>query len=218
MFVHPAWRGTVEGILEGLGMVVNLRAIGIQEAWMIHIKAFDRFLYVLGSLLILFWYFSKKSKLVQPDEPQTTFSFKILLMNYHYLFVLIFLSRFNEAFLSFIPTMAHQVLPDKPITYYQYAACFGGIIGPMIMGRLGDRLGILHMLFVTTGLLLLGHLIDMLLLQKSSSGIRLYYGTIFLETAMIVCLVSLTTALIGERLRTHGIFRVFALANLIAAV
>ncbi|KTD11931.1 hypothetical protein Lgra_1389 [Legionella gratiana] len=218
LFVHPAWRSTVEGILTGLGMVVNLRAIGIEEAWMVHIEAFDRFLYILGGLLILFWYFSKNSTLAQPDAPQTTFSFKILFTSYHYLFVLTFLSGFNEGLLSFIPTIAHQVLPDKPIKYYQYAACFGGIIGPMIMGRFGDRLGILYMLFVTTGLLLLCHFLDMLLLQRSGSFIRIYYGTIFLEAAMIVCLISLTTALIGERLRTHGIFRVFALANLIASL
>ncbi|ETO92721.1 hypothetical protein [Legionella oakridgensis] len=218
LFVHPAWRGTIEGILGGLGTVVNVRAIGIQEAWMVHIEAFDRFLYILGGLLILFWYFSKNSKLAQPNEPQTTFSFKTLLANYHYLFMLTFLSGFNEGFLSFIPTIAHQALPDKPTLYYQYAACAGGVIGPMIMGRLGDRLGILRMLFVTTGLLLLGNLLDMLLLQESIPFIRLYYVTVFLETAMVICLVSLTTALIGERLRTHGIFRVFALANLIAAV
>lgn len=218
LFVHPAWRSTLEGILECLGMLLNLRAIDIQKVWMVHIEAFNRFIYVLGGLLLLFWYYSKSSKMTHPDEPQTTFSFKVLFMKYHFLFLITFLSGFNESVLSFIPTIAYQILPNKPIVYYQYAAYSGGIIGPLIMGRLGDRLGILQMLFVTTGLLLLGHLLDVFLLQRHSSFFRLYYATIFLETAMMICLISLNTALIGERLRAYGMFRVFALANLIASL
>ena len=101
---------------------------------------------------------------------------------------------------------------------YLFAACIGSILLPLVLGPIADKKGIFSVSITLCYLLILINGIYAGLYATNITQPFFYYTIVFIETGLSLSLSSLTIALIGEHLRSKGIFRSFALSNLIFGI
>lgn len=213
LFVPAAFRATVSGTIMGGTGVLDFLSAMIETSWSWHLSRYHYLTIFFGVAMILFWRLSyteeKRINIVEKQSPQ---NLSTLLTQHPYIFIACFLGGLNTAIFGYTFLLAKEVLPQMSTQDYQYMLYLGGIIGPIVVGRLADKKGIFRMLIFFACWLVVNKLLQALCITISSKPAA-YYITAFMESGLAVSVSTLGLALIGERLKTQGIFRAFAVSN-----
>lgn len=217
LFVPPAIRTTVEGFTEGLTSAFDLLGVFVEKDWSPAKHDYRYIAACLSIILVLFWWLSPSIAPIKSTahSQSTVLLLKNLFVQYPYIFVASFLAGFNETIFSYSAIIAHEILPSIPGKTYQNIIYISGFLMPILVGPLADKYGIyLSLIVVSIGIMFI-KLITMLLLSAHVTTFLFYYITVFFEAGFCASLWTLDAALLGERLRYVGIFRSFAICNIV---
>lgn len=216
LYVPPAIRATMEGITTGITGILSVRSVRLESYWAIEIIRYRYVVVVIGIGMFFFWWLKnalKNSELKEAvaQKPESSWQ---LFVKYPYIFIICFISGLNQGLFNYSYFLGQEILPSTSISTYQYIIYISSIISPILIGRIADKYGIF---FITLTISIL-----LTCCKWISSGMAfmhvtlpIYYLIITgIEAGLTSCLWMLSASLIGERLRTKGIFRSFALSNI----
>ncbi len=215
LYVPPAFRATISGISTGFTGIFDLSSTLMENNWRNYLAPYYRLAGILLVLLILFWHFSGKKQLqTLIKTKQTPRSFYYIVTKHFYIFIAFLFAGLNLSIFNYTFLLAKEVLPHAAAQYYQNALYIGSIIGPIIAGRLADKKDIFFILMLSASFLIVIKLIEAAIFKITLPTSIPYYFLAFIEGGLAPSVATLGAALIGERLRTQGIFRSFALSSL----
>ncbi len=220
LFVIPAFRATIVGITTALCGAVDIRATALENLWLFDLFRYKQVAIILMVFAFYFWFLAKKIQHLDANEINRTLEqhlpkLSVLFRTYPYIFVSCVLSGLNGGIFYYTYMLALKAMPNQQPSTYQYVIYIGSVVGPIIIGYLADRLGIFLMILISSILLTLLALIGAGLSFASVHVPLAYYITAFIEAALATSLWVMSAGLIGERLLSQGIFRSFAISNVL---
>lgn len=216
LYVPPAIRATMEGITTGVTGMLSVRSVRLESYWAIELVRYRYAVVIIGIGMIVFWWLKeslKNSELKEAltQKPETSLR---LVVKYPYIFIICFISGLDQGLFNYSYFLGQEILPAATISSFQYIIYISSIISPILIGRLADKYGIFLMI-LSASILLTGCKWVNSAMAFMQVTTPIYYLVITgLEAGLTSCLWMLSASLIGERLRTKGIFRSFALSNI----
>ncbi len=216
LYVPPAIRATMEGITTGVTGILSVRSVRLESDWAVELIRYRYVAVMIGIGMFFFWWLKnalKNSELKQvvTQKPESSLQ---LLIKYPYIFIICFISGLDQGLFNYSYFLGHEVLPETSIATYQYIIYIASIISPILIGRIADKYGIFFII-LTISILLVCCKWTSSAMAFMHIKIPLYYLIVTgIEAGLTSCLWMLSASLIGERLRTKGIFRSFALSNI----
>lgn len=217
LYAPPALRATIEGITEGLTGVFDLTGMSIERRWSHHLALFHYVAPIVITLMIVFWQLTRKLKYVTISKiTQTPQSLSDLFTKHPYIFIACLFGGINESIFSYTFILGKEALPHFSPQYYQCALYAGSIIGPILMGRLADKRGIFLICLISGISLTVIKMLTAFFSLPFNAIFQPYphYILAFIEGGLSASIWVLSVAFVGERLRTRGIFRAFAMSNI----
>lgn len=214
LYVPPAFRATIEGATEGLCGIFDLSSVALEYSWSRNLGRYHYFILLIVILFIVFWQLARTLEYSETRRiNQTPDSIWALIKLHPYIFIVCFFGGFSEGIFDYTFLLSKEVLPDFSPRAYQYTLYLGGILGPILIGRLADKKGIFFMTVVTGFLVTLCKFVSSLLCLIHTPVLNAYYVVAFIEGGLAASIWMLSVAIVGERLRNKGIFRAFAISN-----
>ncbi len=218
LYVPPALRATISGILTGLSGVINIRSAAVEQYWHYSVIHEHVITVIMAIGLIFFWKLSLTLKNIKiSDEPiqEKPETIRNLITKYHYVFITCLMLGFNQGIFFFTLMLGSEALPNEPPQTYQYVIYTAAIISPMIIGRLADIYGIRFMTMFSAIFLTICNFLNVAL-SVADIGMALpYYIVAFIQSSLAASFWALACSLVGVVLRTKGIFRSFAISNIV---
>lgn len=217
LFAPPPIRATIEGITEGLTGIIDLTSIGVESGWSQHLSQYQYVFSISVALLLLGWIFTRKMESLKfsiQERNIVSTSILKLLKEYPYIFIACLFGGVNMAIFNYVFFLIKTFDPTLPAKHFQFFVYIGSIIGPIIIGRIGDKKGIFFTM-LCAGLLLI--IVKSIILAFIGAHYMFFGIHIFslLLGGLSSSIWALTVAIVGERLRSQGIFRAFAISNII---
>lgn len=135
-----------------------------------------------------------------------------------YIFIAYFIAGVNSSLFDFTYTLAKEVLPNMLPSNYQNMLYLGSIIIPIALGMLADKKGIFNTMLQAAVALIIVNFIAAILFKLSIKTHSIYFILAFIEGGLAISAATLSASLIGERLKTQGIFRSFAMSGMLFSV
>jgi hypothetical protein len=216
-YAPPALRATIEGVTEGLTGIIDLSSVAIEQHWSVNLSLYHYVATIFVFLLVFFWMLARKlenTKFSAQQKSVASISIGKLLRKYPYIFLACLFGGINTAIFNYTLFLIKANAPQLHAQNYQYSIYLGSIIGPIIIGRLADKKGIFStLMYLSVLLILLRSTILTSFELKFFAFAGFYIGSFFLG-ALTASVWTLTVSLVGERLRSQGIFRAFAISNI----
>lgn len=217
LYIPPALRATISGLSMGLTGVFDISSAHMEDSWMTHLSRYRYLAILFVILLLLFWRLSHQSggNKHTPSLHQTPKSLKFLLTQHPYIFIAFFFSGVNCCIFDYTFTLAKEALPNAPAENYQYALYLGSIFLPIGLGVLADKKNIFTVMLGSAVALIAINFITAFCFKFSVTTTSVYLILAFIEGGLAVSATTLSGSLIGERLKTQGIFRSFAMSGIL---
>lgn len=217
LYIPPALRATISALSIGLTGVFDISSAEFEDNWMTHLFRYRYFAVLFAILLLFFWRLSNSSKLNKglPPMVYAPKSVIFLLTKHPYIFIAYFFAGLNYSLFDFTFVLAQEIISSGSLSPYQDTLYLGGIIVPIAMGVLADKKGIFKVLLCAAMVLIAVELITGMAFKLSVHTTILYFILAFIEGGLAITACSLSASLIGERLKTQGIFRSFAMSGML---
>lgn len=220
-FAPPALRATIEGVTEGLTGIIDLSSVAIEHNWSLHLSRYHYIATIFIFLLVIFWMLARKlesTKFIAQQKDVVPKSPLKLLKQYPYIFIACLFAGINTSVFNYTLFLIKDLAPQVSAQNYQYSIYLGSIIGPIIIGRIADKKGVFSTLLYTSLFLAIIRSALFAFLEFRRFD---FHGCYILSTCvggLTASVWTLSVSLIGERLRSQGIFRAFAISNIIFQV
>lgn len=218
LYVPSPVRATFAGALSGAGSLIKIRSTTIEKHWAEAVSHKYIIASIMTVFLFFFWKLTLKFQAIKniDDSPKLPFeSISRLLLNHPYVFFASFVIGFNSAMLYYSFLLGQAALPGQPAQIYQYILYSGGIISPVIIGRIADKYGISLIIIYAIFILTLCKFINVTLAFVHCTNPVYYYIVVFIEAGLASGLPALGISLVGQKMRLNGVFRSFALSSII---
>lgn len=217
LYIPPALRATISGVSMGLTGVFDITSANMEDSWMEHLSRYRYLAIIFVVLLIFFWQLSHQSNRNKhsPTLHQAPKSILFLLTQHPYIFIAFFFSGVNCCIFDYTFILAKEVLPNASAEHYQYALYLGSIFLPIVLGILADKKSIFMVMLGSAILLIAINFITAFCFKFSITSSGVYLILAFIEGGLAISATTLSASLIGERLKTQGIFRSFAMSGIL---
>lgn len=212
-----ALRATISGLSTGATGIFDISSVIMEDSWVAHLSRYRYLAIIFAVLLIFFWRLSHQSthNKHSPSLRQTPKSLKFLLIHHPYVFIAFFFSGVNCCIFDYTLILAKGALPNASPENYQYAMYLGGIFLPIGLGILADKKSIFMVMLGSAIALIVINFITAFSFKLSVNTTSIYLILAFIEGGLAISATTLSNSLVGERLRTQGIFRSFAMSGIL---
>jgi len=219
--VPSALRATITSISTGVGGLIDIRGVTVENLWTMDLIRYRYILFCLVMSFGLFWWLSTvlQSSITIPQKKAINSGGILKLMvNYPHIFIICFCAGFNNGLISYTYILGSKISIIQSPEIYQYVISVGAVFIPIILGMIADRYSILYVTLYTILLLVFCTFINVALPLMHTTHAFAYYITAFVESGLIAGLMALSASLIGERLQQEGLFRAFAVSSIIMGI
>ncbi len=217
-FAPPGLRATIEGVTEGLTGVIDISTVALEQSWSHHLSRYHYIAPIFLLLLLFFWILGRKlvhAKFATHQQDIIPKSILQLLKQYPFIFIACLFGGINTSIFNYTLFLIKSNAPHVAVQNYQYSIYLGSIIGPIILGRIADKKGIFNTLIYSSIMLIIIRSFIMGFLELHITSFHGCYVLTFFVGCLTATIWTLIVSLVGERLRNQGIFRSFAISNII---
>lgn len=218
LYVPPALRATLSGILTALSGLIKIRSTAMETHWAQAV--FHKYIItsILTACLFFFWKYSIKLEMKNnswQSSAVTSENIIQLVVKNPYIFLAALIAGFNSGLFYYTLLIGKAALPHASAQLYQYIIYSGGVICPIIIGYAADKYGIA---FINISVVLMLTICKFSEASLAFTHIKTpiyYYCLAFIGSGLAASLWTLSASLIGEKLLEKGVFRSFAISAII---